>query len=207
MGWRLVGVILLCILTFIAGLMVGGIDSSWMNSGHSSEVAFWSMLGGWVSGIATVAAVIVSLFMAYLASQANVEKIKMIFTPKGHNQFGDYVFKNSLTIKNLSAVNTPIMKFFIQIDGAYADLYPTQMGIFQLPYTLQQQGESWVYETHLVPSAGWVSVFSSLAQQKIIKFKSGYFIVETALKQHRLKIPKEMLSDIKELKEKIDRIS
>lgn len=46
MGWRLVGVILLCILTFIAGLMVGGIDSSWMNSGHSSEVAFWSMLGG-----------------------------------------------------------------------------------------------------------------------------------------------------------------
>lgn len=64
-----------------------------------------------------------------------------------------------------------------------------------------------MYETHLVPSAGWLSVFSSLAQQKIIKFKSGYFIVETALKQHRLKIPKEMLSDIKELKEKIDRIS
>ncbi|WP_447840773.1 hypothetical protein [Enterobacter ludwigii] len=207
MSWKLVGVISLCFLMFIAGLMVGGIDSSWMNKGYESKVAFWSMLGGWVSGVATVAAVIVSLFMAYLASQTNVEKIKMTFMPKGHDYLGEFSYINSLTIKNLSPVTTPIIKILIQIDGAYADLYPTQMNHFQLPYTLQQQGESWVYETHLVPSMGWVSVLTSLSQQKDLKFKSGFFVIETALKQHRLKIPKGMLLDIKELKEKIDKRS
>ncbi|ENZ5474754.1 MULTISPECIES: hypothetical protein [Enterobacter cloacae complex] len=194
MRWGLLIGLFFCGLSFVIGLFVGGVEWEWRLSGHSSEVAFWSMLGGWLSGFATLFAVIVSLWMAYQASQNNVEKIHISVDPlRKQYGMGDAVF-SVIKIKNLKPIDTPLMKLMIQIDGVTADLAPAGLQNIKLPYTLHQQGESWQFETNITPSSmGWTSIFQTLSVGRQLRFRKCYFIVETAMRQHRVKIPNEIL--------------
>lgn len=203
MNWKLVGVVSLCFLMFVIGFLVGGIDWSWMKESHTSEVAFWSMLGGWVSGVATLAAVIVSMTVAYQASQGNVEKIE-ISVELLRNQFGigDSPFC-VIKVKNLKPLDTPLMKLFLQVDGVSADLTVAGQQRNNLPYTLHQQGELWRFETILSPSMGWTSIFTTLSLERAPKFNKCYFIVETAMGQHRIKVNKQLITKLTELDAKI----
>ncbi|MCM7565641.1 hypothetical protein [Enterobacter asburiae] len=203
MNWKLVGVVSLCFLMFVIGLLVGGIDWSWMKGSHNSEVAFWTMLGGWVSGVATLAAVVVSMTVAYQASQGNVEKIEISVEPL-RNEFGigDRVFC-VIKVKNLKPLDTPLMKLILQVDGVSADLTVAGLQQKNLPYTLHQQGELWKFETNLTPSIGWMSIFTTLSPERPSKFKKCYLIVETAMGQHRIKVNKELITKLTELDAKI----
>ena len=138
--------------------------------------------------------VIVSLWMAYQASQNNVEKIHISVDPlRKQYGMGDAVF-SVIKIKNLKPIDTPLMKLMIQIDGVTADLAPAGLQNIKLPYTLHQQGESWQFETNITPSSmGWTSIFQTLSVGRQLRFRKCYFIVETAMRQHRVKIPNEIL--------------
>ncbi|EHN8842025.1 hypothetical protein [Enterobacter hormaechei] len=203
MRWGLLIGLFFCGLSFVIGLFVGGVDWGWRLTGHASEVAFWSMIGGWLSGVATLFAVIVSLWMAYQASQNNAEKILISVEPLT-KQFGmgDSVF-SVIKVKNLKPIDTPIMKLMMQIDGVSADLTIAGLQREVLPYTLHQQGELWQFETNLTTSLGWTSIFETLSHEHPPKFKKCYFIVETAMRQHRVKIPNELKSKLIELDKKI----
>lgn len=201
---RWVILISFCVLSFVVGYMFGSINWQWMKEGHNNEVAFMAMVGGWISGLATLAAVIVSLWMAYQASQNNVEKILIEYKPVRVENCSGTSITHKLAVKSLRSVITPIMKFSIQIDGVEVDLAPVQMGRVVLPYTLHQQGEEWKFETYFALTVGWMSVFQTLTSQGDLKFKKGYFIVETAMRSHRKKIPNALLNELKELKQRID---
>ncbi|MEA5217271.1 hypothetical protein [Enterobacter cloacae] len=207
MNWKLVGVVSLCFLMFVIGLFVGGIDWSWMKQSHNPEVAFWTMLGGWVSGVATLAAVVVSMAVAYQASQGNVEKIEISVEPL-RNQFGigGSVF-SVIKVKNLKPLDTPLMKLILQVDGVSADLTVAGLQRNNLPYTLHHQGELWKFETNLIPSIGWTSIFMTLSLERPPKFKKCYFIVETAMGQHRIKVTKELIAKLTELDAKIRKLN
>lgn len=203
MRWGLLIGLFFCGLSFVVGLFVGGVDWGWRLTGHASEVAFWSMIGGWLSGVATLFAVIVSLWMAYQASQNNVEKILISVDPLSNQYgFGDAVF-SVIKIKNLKPIDTPLIKLIIQIDGMTADLAPAGSQDIRLPYVLHQQGESWQFETNLTPSIGWTSIFEKLSQGQQLRFRKCYFIVETAMRQHRVKIPNEILIRLIKMDESI----
>lgn len=203
MRWGLLIGLFFCGLSFIIGIFVGGVEWGWRLSGHSSEVAFWSMLGGWLSGFATLFAVIVSLWMAYQASQNNVEKIHISVDPlKKQHGMGAEVF-SVIKIKNLKPIDTPLMKLMIEIDGASADIRVAGLQLINLPHTLHQQGELWHFETNLIPSVGWMSIFETLSLERPPKFKKCYFIVETAMSKHRVKITKELVTKLIELETNI----
>lgn len=202
MRWSILIVFCACALSFCVGFFLGGSSWSWIDGGHSSEVAFWAMVGGWVSGTATLAAVLVSLWMAYQASQSTVEKIlltvsviKKQFTHRGPLSF-------HIHVKNMKPIDTPLMKLLIQIDDAVDDLAPVRMDGIPLPYTLHQLGEQWKYGMELTPSIGWASIFENLSRGKPLKFKTGFFILETAMRKHRVKIPKEIFQKLIELHSK-----
>lgn len=198
MRWGLLIGLFFCGLSFVVGLFVGGVDWGWRLEGHTSEVAFWSMIGGWLSGVATLFAVIVSLWMAYQASQNNVEKILITVEPLRSESVNGTKDYSVIKVKNLKPLDAPLMNIFIQIDSMALTLEHVNLGIQNLPYTLHFQGEEWQFETKIGLSIGWRSIFQLLSYSKQpISFKKGYFIIETAMKQHRVKIPKEILYEIK----------
>lgn len=74
-------IICLCLFMFAFGFVLGGVQWAWGESENNSKVAFWTMLGGWVSGLATLAAVGVSLFTSYYAMISGKEKVDVVFAP------------------------------------------------------------------------------------------------------------------------------
>lgn len=202
MRWSLLIGFCLCVLSFFVGFFFGGASWLRMGVGSANDIAFWSMVGGWVSGIATFAAVIVSLWMAYQASQSSVEKIQLTTSSlKKKYGFGDPILLE-IYVKNMKPVVTPLEKLLIQVDDAVADLAPVRIRGTPLPYTLHQQGEQWQFDLEIRPMIGWTSILEIMSREKPLKFKTGYFIVETAMKQHRVKMTQEILEKIIQVHQK-----
>ncbi|EKM5761148.1 hypothetical protein ACTV2B_004052 [Cronobacter turicensis] len=204
MRWGLIFCFGLCALSFALGFYAGAVDWSWMKSGHNEQVAFLAMVGGWVSGLATTAAVIVSLWMAYQASQNNVEKIDIKFFGIGDVYSGERCVMPTIVVTNLRPVVTPLMRLTIQVNSLELDLSPMQMGNARLPYTLHQQGERWFYETYFTRTHAWIDFYQMLFFSRNTDLKKGFLVVETALRQHRIKLPKKMIESLKELKRRMD---
>lgn len=211
MSWKLVGVFFLCIFMFVLGLLVGGVDFSLMKEGHGSEVAFWSMLGGWVSGIATVAAVVVSMFLAYQASQAGVEKIEISFdhifaTLSGKRSRklsqGDVV---NIKVKNLRSVTVAILEVYMEIEGVNERIKISnlkQQGL-DIPYTLHHIGEKWEFAFSISTSSRLDTTLLNLKTQGQPTFRKGVFIIETAMNQYKLKMQEDLLAVLKDRYHKI----
>ncbi|HHA1766958.1 TPA: hypothetical protein ACOEDU_000417 [Enterobacter ludwigii] len=202
MSWKLVGVILLCFLMFVTGLLVGGIDLSWMNKGHESEVAFWAMLGGWVSGIATVAAVVVSMTVAYQASQAGVEKLELTFdhiygtlSGKRSKQLGQDDVAN-IKVKNLRHVTAAILEVYMEIEGVNERVKITHLkqGGLPIPYTLHHIGEKWEFAFSLSNSSRLDMTLLNLKSEGEPTFRKGVFIIETAMNHYQIKMQSDLLS-------------
>ncbi|CAM6490952.1 hypothetical protein CISECK367B_20465 [Citrobacter sedlakii] len=206
MSWKLVGVFFLCIFMFVLGLLVGGVDFSLMKEGHGSEVAFWSMLGGWVSGIATVAAVIVSLYLAYQASQAGVEKLEISF---------DHIFQTlsgkrskrlspddlvNIKVKNMRSVTAAILEVYMKIEGVDEPIKITnwKQGGLPIPYTLHHIGEKWEFAFSISNSSRLDISLLNLKSEGEPTFKKGNFIIETAMNQYSLKMQADLLALLKE---------
>lgn len=204
MNWKVIGVVFLCVLVFLIGFFLGGFRWEWAQEKHSSDVALWSMLGGWVSGLATLSAVIVSMWMAYQASQAGLEKLDLIVKPLiSINGLGDKT-NSQIVVKSVRAVTTPIIRVLIQIDGVndVVDITAVNENSINLPYTLHQLGEKYEFKFDLFLSIGWSSALIELSQNGEPTFKKGCFIIETAMKQHRVRIPTEILERLNSLYKK-----
>ncbi|MCY9797096.1 hypothetical protein B9P84_16650 [Citrobacter braakii] len=206
MNWKLVGVIFLCFFMFLSGLLVGGVDLSWMKEGHESEVAFWTMLGGWVSGVATVAAVVVSMTVAYQASQAGVEKLEVSFdhiyathTSKRLKRLtlNDVV---NIKVKNLRSVTATILDVYLEIEGVRERLKITNLkhGGLPIPYSLHQIGEKWEFAFSLTRSSRLDMTLLNMKSEGEPSFRKGCFIIETAMKQYTLKMQSDLLAALKE---------
>lgn len=206
MSWKLVGVILLCFLMFVIGLLVGGIEVSWMNKGHEPEVAFWTMLGGWVSGLATVAAVVVSMTVAYQASQAGVEKLELSFD----HIFGTLTGKRSkklsqndvanIKVKNMRSVTAAILDVYMKIEGVDDPIKITnwKQGGLPIPYTLHHIGEKWEFAFSISNSSWLDRTLLNLKSEGEPTFRKGIFIIETAMNQYTLKMQADLLALLKE---------
>ncbi|MHA5030149.1 hypothetical protein ACX2C7_06845 [Enterobacter mori] len=211
MSWKLVGVFFLCIFMFVLGLLVGGVDFSLMKEGHGPEVAFWSMLGGWVSGIATVAAVIVSLYLAYQASQAGVEKLEISFdhifaTLSGKRSRklsqGDVV---NIKVKNLRSVTAAILEVYMKIEGVNERIKISNLKQpgSDIPYTLHHIGEKWEFAFSISTSSRLDTTLLNLKTQGQPTFRKGVFIIETAMNQYKLKMQEDLLAALKERYQKV----
>lgn len=77
MIWKIVAAVISGVFIFVLGLWLGSLQAEWSKPENASAVAYLSMIGGWVSGIATSLAVIISLYATYQASQSNVEKVQI----------------------------------------------------------------------------------------------------------------------------------
>lgn len=198
MRWLWIG-LCFCGFSFALGFFLGGIDWTWRLADHTSAVAFWSMIGSWLSGFATFLAVIVSLWMAYQASQINVEKILIAVEPLRNEASCNAAFYTGVKVKNLKPIDTPLNQIMMEIDGATVDLTPVRLREGFLPATLKKQGEQWEFYTDLAISMGWQSVLEIISRERPLKFKKGYFIIETAMQQHKVKIPKDIFKRIIEL--------
>ncbi|ENQ3208114.1 hypothetical protein ACEOXE_000850 [Enterobacter hormaechei] len=211
MSWKLVGVFFLCIFMFVLGLLVGGVDFSLMKEGHGSEVAFWSMLGGWVSGIATVAAVIVSLYLAYQASQAGVEKLEISFdhifqtlSGKRSKKLGPDDLVN-IKVKNMRSVTAAILNIYMEIEGVNDRIRISnlkQNGL-PIPYTLHHIGERWEFAFSISTSNRLDITLLNLKSEGEPTFRKGSFVIETAMNQYTLKMQPDLLALLKERYEKI----
>lgn len=205
MGWRLVGVILLCFLMFVLGLLVGGVDLSWMKGGHESDVAFWAMLGGWVSGIATVAAVVVSMTVAYQASQAGVELLELSYdhmygtlSGKRLKKLNEHDVAN-IKVRNMRNVTAAILEVYMEIEGVNERIKITSLkqGGLQIPYTFHHIGEKWEFAFALSNSARLDIMLLNLKSDGDPTFNKGVFIVETAMSQYRIKMQSDLLAVLK----------
>lgn len=206
MNWKLVGVVSLCFLMFVIGLLVGGIDWSWMKESHNSEVAFWTMLGGWVSGIATLAAVVVSMSVAYQASQAGVEKLELSFDHIFGTLSGTRSKKLSrndvanIKVKNMRSVTAAIMEVYMKIEGIDDPIKITnwKQGGLPIPYTLHHIGEKWEFAFSISNSSWLDRTLLNLRSQGEPTFRKGIFIIETAMNQYTLKMQADLLALLKE---------
>lgn len=205
MSWKLVGVILLCFLMFVTGLLVGGIDLSWMNKGHESEVEFWSMLGSWVSGIATVAAVVVSMTVAYQASQAGVENLELSYdhiygTLSGRRlkKLDEHDVAN-IKVKNMRNVTAAILDVYMEIEGVNERIKISnfKQGGLPIPYTLHHIGEKWEFAFALSNSSRLDITLLNLKSESEPTFKKGVFIIETAMNQYQIKMQADLLAILK----------
>lgn len=183
-------VFILCALSFVIGYLLGAVNFSWMSKGHENEVAFMSMVGGWVSGLATLLAVIVSLLLAYQASQNSTENIEVIADPTI-----DSDGLTAINIKNLRNITTPLKEIYLSFDGIKYEKEISSLkhkGDF-FPWTFQQLGESYTFEFYIDNSFRFQQVYREFASRGNPTFKKGYYIIETAMKRYKAKIPDEHL--------------
>lgn len=209
MLWKVITFLLVGICIFVIGLWLGSVQAEWAKPENKDAVAYLAMVGGWVSGIATSIAVIISLYATYQSSQSNVESVKLLFERIPAINKEDIGI--NIVVKNVKPVTVHFQKMFIAVEGskASADISKLQRGGNLIPYALYQLGEKWefAFNTHYSPQ--WALVFSQLESGGEPNFKKGFFILESAMKQYRLKMPDEFLQELSKkhsvyLLEKID---
>lgn len=199
MIWKMLLLIGASVLIFISGFFLGGIDWSWRTQAHASDVAFWSMVGGWFSAAATFFAVLVSLGMAYQASQNGAEKVSLRLSPDD-DRYDRPTDSAHLEIKNLRPVTVVITKVLISIHGSEVTSDISFMGrrSYLLPYAMYQPGEKLDFYFCLSDHVKMASVFTDLKRHGEPTFKRGFIWVETAMGLHKIKLPSDFLAAFKQ---------
>lgn len=197
MIWKIVAAVISGVFIFVLGLWLGSLQAEWSKPENASAVAYLSMIGGWVSGIATSLAVIISLYATYQASQSNVEKIHLQLKTIPEKFWQDESTK--IIVKNMCPVAVHILKIFITVDGSKTstDISFIKRGEDPIPHALYQLGEKWEFSFNTNSSAQWASIFTKLERGGQPSFKSGFFILESAMKQYRLEMSEHFLSLIR----------
>lgn len=198
MIWKMIALVFVGFFIFVLGLWLGSIQSEWAKPEYKDAVAYLTMIGGWVSGIATSLAVVISLYATYQASQSNVENVQLsleVIPAINKNDIG-----TSIIVKNMKPVTVHILKVFIAIDGSKvsADISFLKRGGYPIPHALYQLGEKWEFAFYTHYSPQWAAIFSKLESGGGLTFKKGFFIIESAMKQYRLKMPNDFLNLLRE---------
>ncbi|MEB4674653.1 hypothetical protein MXL54_07725 [Enterobacteriaceae bacterium G50] len=194
MFWKYAAVISLCIIMFLMGFFLGGFQFTWADKGHSEVVAFWSMLGGWVSGIATLAAVIVSMWMAFHASQADIEKIEITTSGIDKSPFGESYTMN-IGITNLKNVKVKVTDISLYLPDE--SLSFTINHLFKLRFNdgsavLKEKGDHINFPLVIESSASWAAVFITLRNRPDLKFENLKLKVFTLFKIYEIDLPEAL---------------
>ena len=207
MLWKIITLVLISVFIFVLGLWLGSIQAEWASSEHSNAVAYLAMIGGWVSGIATSIAVIISLYATYQASQNNVEKLSLVYKPYLSNDLENYCA--NVEVKNLRPVTAHIQDFCIEISGLDGEVNISKLKSGGLPvkHSLHKLGEVWEFAFFPSTINSTLRLYSNPEGKGVPTFKKGSFIVKTTMNEYRLNMPKELLSIMKILNEKHMKIS
>lgn len=200
MNLRILGVALLGLLIFVLGFALGGIRWSWRSAEHAGDVAFWGMLGAWVSGLATVAAVTVSLWMAYQSSQSDVEKISITASCIDKLPFGESYTMN-IRVKNLKNVHVvitdlklylPELRLSLSLNDFFADK------IIWSKCILERKGDYVDFPLVIDSGVHWWGKFFALKSNPEIKFKNLKLQVYTAIKSYQIPLGIDLSECLKE---------
>ncbi|WP_342323490.1 hypothetical protein AAEY27_03255 [Kosakonia sp. BYX6] len=194
MHWKIITFIMTGVFIFVLGLWLGSFQTEWAKPENKDAVAYLAMIGGWVSGMATLFAVIISLYASYQASQSNVEQVQLsleVIPAIDKNDIG-----TNIIVKNMKPITVHILKIFIAIDGskASAEISDLKRGGGPIPHALYQLGEKWEFAFYTHYSPQWAAIFSKLESGGGLTFKKGFFIIESAMRQYRLKMPSDLLN-------------
>lgn len=206
MSWKYIYVAFAGFLIFSLGFLVGGMSWDWSQPGHGSAVAFWAMLGGWVSGLATLAAVVVSIVLAYQGSQAGVEKLAITFdhiyqtaTSRKSKKITAYDTAN-IRVTNMRNVSAEITNVNMRIDGVDIPLdigFVKQQGK-KLPFVFTKIGETWEFAFSVTGSSRLDTVLLYYKYLGTPTFKKGEIIIQTTIKQYKLKMEKDLLDVLRD---------
>ncbi|QFZ67664.1 hypothetical protein [Klebsiella quasipneumoniae] len=192
MNVKLFGIIILCILMFTLGFFIGGFKWEWAESKHTSEVALWAMLGGWLSAFATLVAVMVSLFMAYQAVQSEIEKIRVIHGISGVVSNGKGV-NCSLTIQNMRNLRVNITGIYFSL-GKSSGRYSLEKTVQLNNVSLSHKGERAAFCFVIDSGVTWWGIYSLFDKDEKINFKKGKIFITTDLNTYEFKLPNHYLT-------------
>lgn len=192
MNVKLFGIIILCILMFTLGFFIGGFKWEWAESKHTSEVALWAMLGGWLSAFATLVAVMVSLYMAYQAVQSEIEKIRVIHGISGVVSHGKGV-NCSLTIQNMRNLRVNITGIYFSL-GKSSGRYSLEKTVQLNNVSLSHKGERAAFCFVIDSGVTWWGIYSLFDKDEKINFKKGKIFITTDLNTYEFKLPNHYLT-------------
>lgn len=199
MFWKYATVISLCVLMFLLGFFCGGFQLDWADKGHTEIVALWSMLGGWISGLATLAAVAVSMWMAFHATQADVEKIEITTSGIIKSPFGE-TYTLNIRIKNLKNLKVKITDLSMFIPEKSLSISLNHMFRQRLndnSAVMKEKGDHLDFPLVIESNMEWTAVFMSLRDEPELKFEKLKLKVFTALRTYDIDLPKSLTSCVK----------
>ncbi|EOV8465178.1 hypothetical protein ACOSC7_003410 [Escherichia coli] len=197
MLWKVITFVLVGVCIFVLGLWLGSIQAEWSKPEHKDAVAYLTMIGGWVSGIATSIAVIVSLYATYQSSQNNIEKLALFYKPYLSDNNENYCA--NVEVKNMRSVSAHIQEFCLEISGVdgHININKLKANGLRIPYSLCQIGEVWEFAFYPAASQKNMKFYHELSVNGSPTFRSGFFVVKTSMKQYKLRIPKVLLRMMK----------
>ncbi|EHP7060198.1 hypothetical protein LY009_004255 [Salmonella enterica] len=191
MNLKFFGIIILSALMFVLGFFLGGFNWGWADKNYSGEVALWSMLGGWLSGIATLLAVLVSLYMAYQATQNENEKIRVTHGVSVDVTHGKGVSCN-IIIQNMRNMRVNITGVFFSL-GKSSGKFSLDKVIGHRDITLSYKGETEKIQFIIDSGVVWWSTYTLFDMDKNIDFKKGKLFITTNLNTYEFDLPKAYL--------------
>lgn len=199
---KIVSLLLVGVCLFVLGLWLGSIQTEWAKPEHKDAVAYLAMIGGWVSGIATSIAVVISLHATYQSSQNNIEKVALTFKPYPGD--GKESYCANIEVKNMRSVPAHIQEFCLEISGVDGQFNINQLkaGGLPLPYSLYQVGEQWEFAFYPYVNMTNLKFYEKLNASGTPTFRRGFFVIKTSMKQYKLKMPKNLLTMMKDSYEK-----
>lgn len=194
---RILSMLVFGLFMFAVGYFSRGLDFGWTDSKYNSVVAFWAMIGGWLSAIATLAAVIVSLHMAFKTSQNENEKIDIRYSNLKKSDFGDS-WTMTVSIINARNIHTLVTGVHLSIDNGVL-ININHLALRQLlPFTFAFKGESASFIFNIEGGAAWWPIFRRLEQQIDLRFKKGKFVIVTATRSYTLPLNDNVVKAIKD---------
>ncbi|EAA6522773.1 hypothetical protein RZR66_14950 [Citrobacter freundii] len=196
MNLRFIWIVALCALMFALGFFFGGFNWEWAGGKHSNEVALWSMLGGWLSAFATLAAVLVSLYMAYQAVQNDTEKLRVMHGISGEVTHGKGM-NCSITIQNMRNLKLNVTGVYFSL-GNSSGRYSLEKAIDRRDLSMSYKGERLTVSFVIDSGVTWWGTFSLFETDKGIDFKKGKLFITTDLNTYESKLPTVYLTAFKD---------
>lgn len=125
----------------------------------SDDIAYWSMIGSWASGIATFLAVVVSLYIANRKPKASLTCEVGLRTIFGKNEMGQEINEYGLAVKVINQSTIPIKivsvgwqfpkkKYFYQLFGdIHSDVLPKKIEYGEQAFLwVKVDGTEWLKE-------------------------------------------------------------
>lgn len=193
---KIVLLVVLSALIFLAGYFFGSVSLDWTTQKYATTVAFWAMIGGWFSSILTFIAVAISLFMAYQATQNDKEKILLKTKMMGKSLFGDS-WTVSIELINLRAIQTKVEDILLMIDPAKPISISHIIEGGNVPFQLTFKGDMIRLKLTIDSGNNWWPIFMKLDEANHVKFRKGFYLIQSPFQTYKIPISQEVLELIK----------